>query len=197
VTPDSPGGRFAALILIFGFAQVVYVPFVNPDVLKHRSKFKRGTEAWDLAWLPIFLASFLAIPAVAAYQARTGLAPMPVWAVVTAWLLFFLGLGLFVRAMGENPFFEKTVRIQRERDHHVIETGPYRFVRHPGYVGLTLWIAAFPPLLGSSWAAVPAGVVVGLVVFRTFMEDRTLHVKLAGYAGYAERVRYRLVPGLW
>lgn len=197
MTPDSPWGRFAVLILLFGLAQVAYVPFVNPDILKHRSGFKRGTETWDLAWLPLFLAAFVAMPAVAASQARSALVPMPLWAVVAGWVLFFLGSGLFVRAMGENPFFEKTVRIQRERNHHVIETGPYRFVRHPGYVGLIVWIAAFPPLLGSSRAAVPAGIVVVLIVVRTLLEDRTLHEKLPGYAGYARRVRHRLVPGLW
>ena len=109
-------------------------------------------------------------------------------------VLFVLGGGLFIRAMGENPFFEKTVRIQHERDHHVIETGPYRFVRHPGYVGLVAWVLSFPLLLTSPRAFLPAGLTAICLVVRTALEDRTLHNKLPGYADYATRVRSRLVP---
>ena len=197
MTPDSPWGRFLGLLIIFGAAQLVYVPFVNPDMLSHRMELKKGTEVWDWVWLGAFVPAFMAIPAVAAFDARSGLAPLPLLAVRTGFVFFFLGLGLFVRAMGENPFFEKTVRIQRERDHHVINTGPYRFVRHPGYVGMIIWIMAFPPLLGSSWAFIPAAITVVALVVRTALEDRTLHTKLAGYPEYAERVRFRLIPRLW
>ena len=96
-----------------------------------------------------------------------------------------------------NPFFEKTVRIQTDRGHRVVDTGPYAYVRHPGYVGFLGWILAAPLLLASVWAIVPALIsVVGLVI-RTALEDRTLRAELPGYPEYAARVRFRLIPGMW
>ena len=112
-------------------------------------------------------------------------------------MLFIAGMALFSWSMGVNPFFEKTVRIQTERGHRVIDTGPYAFVRHPGYVGFFGWCLSAPLLLSSWWAFVPAILsVIGLVI-RTALEDRTLLQELDGYAAYAERVRYRLMPGVW
>ena len=195
--PDSPWGRFLGLLLIFGLGQLLYVGAVNPQVLVHRAWLKKGTETWDWVWLGVFTPAFLAIPAVAAFDANSGSSPLPPWTEPTGLVFFLLGLGLFLRAMGENPFFEKTVRIQSERGHHVIDSGPYRFVRHPGYVGLLAWIISFPPLLASERAFIPAAVTIVAVVVRTALEDRTLHAKLPGYADYATRVRFRLVPGLW
>ena len=100
-------------------------------------------------------------------------------------------------AMLANPFFEKTVRIQEERGHHVATGGPYRFVRHPGYVAFILMGFALPLGVGSAWALVPAGLNAALIVARTALEDRTLRRELPGYAEYAQRTRYRLLPGVW
>ncbi len=99
--------------------------------------------------------------------------------------------------MGVNPFFEKTVRIQTERGHRVIDTGPYRFVRHPGYLGFCGWMLSTPLLLGSWWAFVPALLSILALVIRTTLEDRTLHNELTGYREYARRVHYRLIPRVW
>ncbi len=99
--------------------------------------------------------------------------------------------------MGVNPFFEKTVRIQTERGHHVIDSGPYRYVRHPGYVGLFGWSLSAPLLLGSWWAFIPATLSVFALVIRTALEDQTLRDELAGYEEYVSRVHYRLIPGIW
>jgi protein-S-isoprenylcysteine O-methyltransferase Ste14 len=100
-------------------------------------------------------------------------------------------------SMVVNPFFEKTVRIQTDRGHHVIDTGPYAYVRHPGYVGFTGWMISAPLLLDSSWAFVPALLAVVGIAIRTALEDRTLRAELPGYAEYAARVRFRLIPGVW
>ena len=96
-----------------------------------------------------------------------------------------------------NPFFEKTVRIQKERGHHVIDTGPYAVVRHPGYAGFVGWIISAPLLLASAWAFIPALLAVVGILVRTILEDRTLQAELPGYCEYAVRVRFRLVPGVW
>ena len=121
----------------------------------------------------------------------------PQWMWPVGLVLFLPGTALFTGSMGVNPFFEKTVRMQSERGHRVIDTGPYRFVRHPGYIGFLGWIVSAPLLLGSWWALIPSIVsVVGLVI-RTVLEDRTLREELPGYAEYARRIRFRLIPGVW
>ena len=103
-------------------------------------------ETWDGVWAGVFMPTFIAIFVVAGYDIHNGWAPLPTWVWPIGVVLFVLGGGLFLRAMAENPFFEKTVRIQSERGHHVIDTGPYRKVRHPGYVGLFAWILSIPLL---------------------------------------------------
>lgn len=188
---------FWVLMALWALAQLVYVGSVNPHILVHRAWLKKGTEPWDWVWLLVFVPVFVGILVAAGVDIRSDGELLPRWLRPVGVVLFVLGGGLFLRAMGENPFFEKTVRIQHERDHHVIETGPYRFVRHPGYVGLVTWVLSFPLLLTSPWALLPAGLTVILLVVRTALEDRTLHNKLPGYADYATRVRSRLVPGIW
>jgi protein-S-isoprenylcysteine O-methyltransferase Ste14 len=100
-------------------------------------------------------------------------------------------------AMLENEHFEQFVRIQRERGHRVVSSGPYRYVRHPGYLAAILGALVTPLMLGSVWTFVPAGLVAVLFAVRTQLEDATLQRELRGYAKYAERTRFRLVPCLW
>jgi protein-S-isoprenylcysteine O-methyltransferase Ste14 len=188
---------FWALVALWALAQFVYVGRVNPQILKHRIGLKKGTESWDWVWFSVFVPVLSGIFVVANLDLRANGGLLPHWARPVGLVLFVLGGGLFLRAMGENPFFEKTVRIQSERGHHVIETGPYRFVRHPGYVGMVAWVISFPLLLTSRWALLPTGLTVICLVVRTAFEDRTLHKKLPGYADYATRVRSRLMPGVW
>src|SRR5207249_4357953 len=96
-----------------------------------------------------------------------------------------------------NRFFSSVVRIQTERGHHVVTVGPYRYVRHPGYAGAIAGFLAGPVVLGSWWAIAAVVPIVAFVLWRTAAEDRFLREKLPGYADYAERVRYRLLPGVW
>jgi len=96
-----------------------------------------------------------------------------------------------------NRFFSGVVRIQNERGHSVVSDGPYRWVRHPGYAGGFIGDLALPLLLGSAWAFIPAALTAGAVVLRTALEDRTLQAELPGYREYAQRTRFRLLPGVW
>jgi protein-S-isoprenylcysteine O-methyltransferase Ste14 len=105
-----------------------------------------------------------------------------------------MGFALFLWAMVSNAFFAEGVRIQTERGHTVCESGPYRYVRHPGYVGSILSILGIPLILGSLWALIPAVVGGAAFIVRTALEDRTLQLELKGYAAYAAQVKYRLIP---
>ncbi|HKQ62991.1 MAG TPA: isoprenylcysteine carboxylmethyltransferase family protein [Candidatus Polarisedimenticolaceae bacterium] len=115
--------------------------------------------------------------------------------------LAFVGLGTFLAvwtwSMRTNPFFSAAVRVQHERGHRVVSTGPYALVRHPGYAAFVLLGACAPLALGSWWATLPHLVVVALFVRRARLEDRVLQAELPGYSAYARRVRYRFLPGIW
>lgn len=116
---------------------------------------------------------------------------------VTALVVFTAAMGLVIWAVAVNRFFSPVVRIQAERGHHLVNTGPYRYVRHPGYLGLFLALPTVALTIGSWWALVPALANSFLVLRRLLVEERYLKVNLAGYPDYIETVRYRLVPGVW
>jgi protein-S-isoprenylcysteine O-methyltransferase Ste14 len=107
------------------------------------------------------------------------------------------GGGLPLWAVAANPFFSGLVRIQRDRGHRVVDTGPYRFVRHPSYAGSIVYMIGVTFALGSYVALPAAAVLCAVLVVRTALEDRTLREELDGYADYARRVRFRLIPGIW
>ena len=192
------GWLYMAVVGTHLLVNILYLMRVNPELIVRRMQLGRGTKHWDKIWLAVFTPVFVIIYVVAGLDAgRFGWALMPTWVWFAGFLLFVPGAALFTWAMAVNPFFEKTVRIQRERGHLVIDTGPYAFIRHPGYVGFCGWILSAPLLLRSGWALVPALVAVAAVVVRTALEDETLRRELVGYEAYAARVRFRLIPGLW
>jgi protein-S-isoprenylcysteine O-methyltransferase Ste14 len=121
----------------------------------------------------------------------------PLAAQIVALAVCALGYALVVWATAANAFFSQIVRIQSECGHAVVTGGPYRYVRHPAYVGAILYELAAPVLLASWWALIPSGLNAILLVLRTALEDRTLQTGLTGYADYARQVRHRLLPGIW
>ncbi len=123
--------------------------------------------------------------------------PLPSGIQALALIGYALGMALSVAAMPNNRYFSPVARIQHERGHRLVTSGPYRFVRHPGYVGAILASTCGGFALGSLWSLVPLAPFAALFLRRTAVEDRTLRADLDGYDGYAARVRYRLVPGLW
>jgi len=122
---------------------------------------------------------------------------MPRVAFLAGVIVAVLAAALIAWAMRSNKFFSSVVRIQKDRGHSVITGGPYRFVRHPGYAGMAAFTLATPLILNSRWAFVPAVATAAITVLRTALEDRTLRLELEGYAAYARRVKYRLVPAIW
>jgi protein-S-isoprenylcysteine O-methyltransferase Ste14 len=99
--------------------------------------------------------------------------------------------------MVENPYFSASVRIQQDRGQVVISTGPYKFVRHPGYSSAVVSNLVFPIVLGTLWTLIPAVLTIGLIILRTALEDQMLQEDLPGYKEYASQVRFRLIPGFW
>ncbi|MEN8098474.1 MAG: isoprenylcysteine carboxylmethyltransferase family protein, partial [Chloroflexota bacterium] len=116
---------------------------------------------------------------------------------VTGWIVVVFGLLLSTWAMLANKFFSAVVRVQLDRDHYVVDTGPYRIVRHPGYAGALLSSIALPLALDSIWAEIPTLIFVVVYVLRTYLEDKTLIDELDGYCEYSVVTRYRLFPGIW
>jgi protein-S-isoprenylcysteine O-methyltransferase Ste14 len=170
----------------------------SPETIAERGR-PREMRDWDMIVTGLWsLFQYLLLPLVAALDVRfawtrePGLAWHLAGAVVVA-----LGLGLSAWAMQANAYFSTVVRIQKERGHTVCRSGPYRFVRHPGYLGYSLHSLGMAVLLGSWWALIPGVAAVAAMTTRTFLEDRTLHAELPGYPDYAAQVRYRLLPGVW
>jgi protein-S-isoprenylcysteine O-methyltransferase Ste14 len=169
----------------------------NPELIERRMRFGEGTKTWDKVWAVLYAPVLVAVYVVAGLEARDGVSSLPEAAWLLGLAIFVPGAAMLTWSMVVNLFFEKTVRIQMDRGHRVIDTGPYAYVRHPGYVGLAGWILSAPFLLASSWAFLPAVLAVVGLVIRTALEDRTLHAELAGYPDYAARVRSRLIPRVW
>ena len=169
----------------------------NPEVIRRRLVPGKGTKTWDIVWIVLNAPVIIAVYVVAVLELRDGAFSTP----DTAWMLglpiFVSGWALLTWSLVVNPFLEKTVRIQTDHGHRVIDTGPYAYVRHPFYVGFVCWMLSTPLLLGSTWAFIPA-VLTGVgIVIRTELEDHTLHRELPGYADYAARIRFRLIPRVW
>jgi protein-S-isoprenylcysteine O-methyltransferase Ste14 len=123
--------------------------------------------------------------------------PMPAGVRLAGIALYLAGLAFALYAMAHNQFFSPKIRLQDDRGHHVIDTGPYAIVRHPGYAGMVLGCAALPLAIGSWWTYALMGPSAVFFLRRVGVEDRFLHANLSGYRDYAARVRVRLVPGIW
>jgi protein-S-isoprenylcysteine O-methyltransferase Ste14 len=170
----------------------------NPAVVAARAKRQVGTKQWDKIWAAIYLPATLLVYVIAGLDAgRYGWSRMPFWVQGVGIGLFFVSWLLTLWSLVSNPHFEVSVRIQEDRDHKAVSTGPYALVRHPGYLSFSLMGYANSLFLGSWWGLIPAGIVTILFIIRTVSEDRTLHEELPGYPEYAKNVRYRLLPGIW
>lgn len=188
------------LLTLTGIISFVFVVLhrVNPEVLIARSRTHKGTKHWDRILLRCYFpTSWAIVPIAALDDGRFHWCPVPWWACGVGYVLLFFGTGITTWAEAVNKFFEVTVRIQTERGHTVVETGPYALVRHPGYFGGIFTIIGMALALGSLWALIPAVLASLLLIVRTHWEDQTLQDELNGYKEYTQRVRHRLIPGVW
>ncbi len=172
----------------------------DPALVRERmgSPVQRGQKSWDKALMLAFVFLWMSQYVVAGLDAvRFQTSDVPVWLEVVGALAIALGFYVFHRVMLENTFAAPVVRIQTERKHRVISTGPYAFVRHPMYAGAIPIMVGTPLLLGSWYALLWSLVMILLLSYRAVLEEATLKSELEGYEAYAARVHYRLVPGVW
>jgi protein-S-isoprenylcysteine O-methyltransferase Ste14 len=184
--------------LAFFTATDILLLRINPDLISERLAPPKGAKAWDRAIMSLFRLSTLARYILAGLDQRYGwTGGFPLAVQLAALAVCILSYALLAWAMLSNTFFSQIVRIQADRGQAVATGGPYRYVRHPAYVGMILFEPAMAALLASGWALIAGGVCALLLVLRTVLEDRTLQAELTGYKEYSRRVRYRLLPGIW
>jgi len=171
----------------------------HPELLAERAQRSiEGMKSWDKWLTSIVGIATLVKYILAGLDIRNGWSDaMPFWVHIVALLISVFGYALSTWAMTENAFFSMIVRYQEERGHQVCNTGPYKFVRHPAYIGTILFELVVPFLLGSWWTLIPSSIVAILMVIRTALEDRTLQDELPGYTAFTQQTRYRLLPGVW
>jgi len=180
---------------------VVSVVFwkLSPDLANQRATIKEGTKPWDKVFLAFyFTISLIGFPIVAGLDVGRYLwSELHINYAIAGIILFAMCYVFGTWAIVVNQFFETTVRIQTDRGHHVIIDGPYRFVRHPGYLSMIIGAFSASLIIGSLYSLIPGGLGIIAVAIRTYLEDRTLQEELDGYREYASRVRWRLIPGIW
>lgn len=172
----------------------------HPDILQERARSMelQDAKAWDRILAPAMALGSVVILVVAGFDKLYGWSsPFSLFIKILALIVILLGYALGTWALMENRFFSGVVRIQTDRGHQVVTTGPYRFVRHPGYVGVLWTYLALPLFLDSLWALIPAVLTLAASILRTALEDTTLQKELPGYKEYTQKTKYRLFPGIW
>jgi protein-S-isoprenylcysteine O-methyltransferase Ste14 len=185
-------------VVLMAINALIFLP--NPRLRKLAAERSRITfaKSWDKAIGISLLVTTEVTLIICGLDERFGWSPrMSLTTRLVALGVYTLGYALFTWAMVSNIFFSGIVRIQDDRGHTVATAGPYRYVRHPGYVGYITMSLATPLSLGSLWALLSAGLTACAMVVRTMFEDRTLQDDLEGYKEYAQQVRYRLLPWIW
>ncbi len=190
-----------AVVCILGFAVSRRLAAKrNPGLLAERARFLQHEDAapWDKILAPLVSLGGNLVPVAAGFDALYNWPPTGQLLIrILALVVLAAGYALGAYALIENRFFSGVVRIQAERGHKVISSGPYCWMRHPGYASAFFAYLAAPVLLDSYWAMLPVVLLLVALVIRTRLEDRYLQENLEGYREYASKVRYRLIPGIW
>ncbi|MFB3897759.1 MAG: isoprenylcysteine carboxylmethyltransferase family protein [bacterium] len=169
------------------------------DLVKERMKPGPGTKWWDkifyIMYIPFSMITiFLSVLDAGRFDWAL---KVPISIYIISCILYILSIGFVSWAMWTNRFFSSMVRIQTDRGHQVIQTGPYQYLRHPGYAGAIVWWLTTPLVLGSILGCIPTSIIILGFIIRTVLEDRTLQKELPGYQEYTQKVKYRLFPKIW
>lgn len=189
---------FLFLYAVAVTGMVAWLKKNDPELLKERMSSRKDAKTWDKIILVIYSILVMIMLAIAGLDAvRYQWTHVPLLVKVLGFLSFFPVYMLIFWTMTQNRYLSEVVRIQEERGHEVCTTGPYRYVRHPMYVGVIIFVLCLPLALGSFFALFLSVAILFVFLLRTSLEDKTLQKELPGYKEYAEQVRYRLIPGIW
>jgi protein-S-isoprenylcysteine O-methyltransferase Ste14 len=170
----------------------------DPDLLRERNRTAANVERWDKAVMSCYTGLLAVLLVVSALDSgRFRWSAVPIWVQLLAWVTLCIAGMMIWHVMAVNAYLSSWARIQEDRGHVVVTEGLYRHVRHPMYLGIILGFIGIPLSLGSWWALIPSLLIATLFVYRTAREDRMLMQGLPGYEEYAQKVRYRLLPGIW
>ncbi|MEH6909716.1 MAG: isoprenylcysteine carboxylmethyltransferase family protein [Oceanicoccus sp.] len=192
---------YSMLILVAGIGGRMWAEQRHPGLTAERQNSDniQNAKAWDKVLAPLMAVSVVfPVVIVAGLDHRYNWSSeFQLWPIMIGFIFILFGYAFAAWALAENRFFYSVVCIQTDRGHVVCDTGPYRFVRHPGYAGNIFALFGIVLALGSVWALIPAVIASIISVVRTALEDQTLQEELPGYRDYAQRVRYRLIPGIY
>jgi protein-S-isoprenylcysteine O-methyltransferase Ste14 len=171
----------------------------DTELMSERSKVGKDSKSWDKLILGLSGVTYLISVVIAGLDSgRFQWSPDFHWSIyLIGVVIMIIGQVIFLTARKENKYFSSVVRIQTDRGHTVCDTGIYKFVRHPGYFGMTISLAALPLLTGSVWSTIPIIIAIILLFIRTYLEDETLKKELTGYSDYAQKTRQRIIPKIW
>ena len=170
----------------------------NAELVEERLNPKQGMKGWDKFYFAVTTPMYVIALLLAGLDQRFGWTTnMPLAIYWTSVIVYILGQAIFQWARYTNQYFSSVVRIQTDRGQTVCKEGPYKYVRHPGYVGGFLFTITIGLVLGSWYASIPQVIAALMLVWRTGREDRALQAELPGYAEFANETRYRLLPGVW
>jgi protein-S-isoprenylcysteine O-methyltransferase Ste14 len=187
---DWTRGWISVVLSVTGMtAMGIIIQRYNPELMVQRARWRhKDTKPFDKVFMALYMPLVLLHPAVAGLDAvRFRWSAMPFAMVYVGAVLFIASLVLLTWVMVVNPYAESSVRIQTDRGQTVVTSGPYRFVRHPMYVGVIVMGLANPLIWGSVWALVMSAVIILLFIWRTAREDATLRHELPGYEDFAAR----------
>ena len=190
---------FIIINLIYLIISTVILYKVNRELINQRGSIKSDAKLWDQFLMRIHnIILIFALPIIIGLDiGRFQWSYLNYYYMIPGYLLYISSNILLIWAMAVNRHFEATVRIQKDRGHKVIASGPYRIIRHPGYLSGIIWTVGLPMILGSVYGFIPSVAAIVVIVIRTRMEDRTLLSELEGYIEYSKKVKYRLIPGIW
>lgn len=186
--------------LNFFFIFITYIVLMDrKDMIKERLKPGKGMKKWDRIYYAISTPMFFIMFIVSILDAGRfyWIPSIPFIVILLGIILYIIGQIIVIWAKKANKFFSSVVRIQTDRKQTVCSRGPYKFVRHPGYLGGVIFTIGTPLLLGSFWGLIPAIIILLPVLIRTYLEDKTLQKELIGYIDYTMQVKYRIIPFVW
>ena len=187
---------------VFGLVMTIYLLRNDPALLVERLKlvpFHKEQKVWDKALMLLVFITGIGLYLLPGFDVirYEWSDPFPVWVRVIAMLIHIPCFVLLGWVMRENTYLSQVVKIDKERGHKVITTGPYAYVRHPMYTITIILLVVVPVALGSRFTLIISLFLIVLLIVRTYLEDRTLHAELVGYPEYAKQTIYRLIPGVW